>query len=241
MALRLKGGSVFLHVPKTGGNWVTHVLRKMNLVHSDVGEKHSDFGRTLLALVGHNTPSLMRGVLRLPQRVILPPDSTYMFAFVRHPLSWYESWFKYQSQDTRRWVKFGVEGRFSAWHPNSVLNELGSSEFDVFVENVLSRRPGYVSELYFSFCPPEIRFIGRHERLRTDLCEALREGNEKYDEDLIMNEAPVGVSALPSSPLTWDPRVRERAIQLEYAALVRYGYGEEATGNSCNVWKDALL
>ncbi|WP_139052875.1 hypothetical protein [Thiocapsa marina] len=198
----------------------------MNLVHSEVGEKHSDFGRTLLALAGRSTPSLMRYVLQMPKRVTLPPDSTYMFAFVRHPLDWYESWFKYQSQDTRRWTKFGDEGRFSAWHPNSVLNELGSSDFNVFVENVLSRRPGYVSELYFSFCSPEIRFVGRHESLRKDLCEALKTGNEKYDEDLIMNESAVGVSAPLSSPLVWDPRVRQRAVRLEYAALVRYGYGK---------------
>ena len=41
MALRLKGGAVFLHVPKTGGYWVNGVLREFGLVEAEVARRHA--------------------------------------------------------------------------------------------------------------------------------------------------------------------------------------------------------
>lgn len=43
MAIRLKNGSIFLHVPKTGGVWCEHVLRNSGLVEQPAGHRHSDF------------------------------------------------------------------------------------------------------------------------------------------------------------------------------------------------------
>ena len=43
MALLLRNGAVFLHVPKTGGTWVTRVLEQAGLVRSAIATRHSDF------------------------------------------------------------------------------------------------------------------------------------------------------------------------------------------------------
>lgn len=230
MALILQNGSVFLHLPKTGGNWVTHVLRKMNLVHSEIGHKHSDATRTAYALGARRAPTLSEIIRLRLNAPTLPPDSTFMFTFVRNPLSWYESWYKYQMQDTRRWTTFGSEGAFSDWHPNAVLNQLGNNEFNTFVANVLRKRPGYVSELFFSYTTPEVGFVGKQENIRIDLCNALLLGNEKFDEDLIMSSDPVGVSTPPIPEPEWHDEVRRQATKLEMAAIVRYGYEESIQG-----------
>ena len=48
MALLLKNGAVFLHIPKTGGNWVREVLGKLDLIESEIGHKHSDVDRVMI-------------------------------------------------------------------------------------------------------------------------------------------------------------------------------------------------
>lgn len=221
MALLLKNGSVFLHIPKTGGNWVTHVLTSQNLVHTHIAQKHADMPRTARALRNRRRGSLRE---RWRERVLTTlgmRDLPFMFTFVRHPLSWYESWFRYQSQDKNNWRPWGREG---VWHPNSPLNGLGDPDFNEFVRKVVRHRPGYVSQLFSSYTSPEVSFIGKQENLRADLCQALRAANERFDEDFIMTSAPVGVSEPPCAPPVWEPSVREAALQMERSALERFSY-----------------
>ena len=224
MALILKNGSIFLHIPKTGGNWVTHVLRKMNLIHSEVGQKHSDAARTIHAISTLRPASFSEFFLRKPIKSRLPTESIFIFTFVRNPISWYESWFKYQSQDSRKWCYFGTEGKITDWHPNAILNGLGHSDFNVFVKNVINKRPGYVSELMFSYTTSEVSFIGKQESIREDLCNALSMANEKYNEDLIMSEKPFGVSMPLSSRINWNEKLKKEVIKLEWPSIVRFGY-----------------
>ena len=53
MAIELVDGSIFLHIPKTGGNWVTQVLSESKLIKRQVGHKHSDF---IHHFIGQNIP-----------------------------------------------------------------------------------------------------------------------------------------------------------------------------------------
>jgi len=47
MALRLRNNCEFLHIPKTGGTWVESVLKANDLIINRLGNKHSDFDRTI--------------------------------------------------------------------------------------------------------------------------------------------------------------------------------------------------
>ena len=51
MALRLIDNSVFIHIPKTGGTWVSKVLEDQNLVKNHKGSKHTTFDLLLLKIV----------------------------------------------------------------------------------------------------------------------------------------------------------------------------------------------
>jgi hypothetical protein len=209
MALLLRGGSVFLHIPKTGGSWVTEVLEREGLIRRRFAHEHAGIDLALTWL------SRRRWLNRQPS----------MFCFVRHPLAWYESYYSYMSNPDVAWRSWGrsASGPGRKWHPNFMLNGCGAPEFNEFVRNVIRRRPGYVSELFGWYDKPPILFVGRQENLANDLATALRLCGAEFDEEAVRSAAPVNVSARASA-LEWDPAIRKELIQLEYAAIRRYGY-----------------
>jgi hypothetical protein len=220
MALILKNGAVFLHVPKTGGNWIATVLQELNLVERQTPHKHADIDH--FSAVPQASSSVMgRGLRALRYNLRAKP---FMFCFVRDPLDWYESWFRYMSQPSRRWRNWGDPGDVENWHPNAMLNGAGSADFNDFVRNVLARRPGFVTEMYGWYDRPQVNFVGRQEHLVDDLVKVLRKMDLAFDEDAIRRHKKVGVSPIPEKPIFWDPAVRRQAALCEYAGLVRYGY-----------------
>jgi hypothetical protein len=183
MALLLKDGSVFLHIPKTGGTWVRRVLKKMNLVDKEIGYFHSC------------------------------STGKFVFTFVRNPFSWYESWFKYQ--ESNGWKNF------ENWHPCSILNGLGSNNFETFLKNVLSHHPGFISNLFFSYTS-NASFVGKQENLRENLCKALSLSNINFDKYLIMNEPPLRVSQFRET--IWSKDLRNEIKISEFLSITMFDY-----------------
>jgi len=208
MALLLKGNALFLHIPKTGGSWVTTVLEEMGLVIGKIGVKHADIAHVMFA---DNSKTILK-------------NRPFMFCFVRHPLSWYESWYKHMSQPSRRWCYWGSECEVEKWHPNMMLNGLGDDNFNRFVENVAHRRPGYATEMFGWFTTPPVNFVGRQENLRDDLITALELAKVEFDPEVIRKYPKVRVSPEPNNKIVWDADLKKQVTQLEYAGLVRYGY-----------------
>ena len=122
------------------------------------------------------------------------------------------------------WNDWGVQNSSSNWHPNSVLNGLGSPDFNEFVRNVIEARPGYVSELLFAFTKPGISFIGKTENLRSDLRYVLDQLNLKYDVATIDGLEKKNVSAVSQDSIEWDSDLRQVAIWVELPALLHFDY-----------------
>jgi len=224
MALLLKGGSVFLHVPKTGGRWVTAVLTAAGLVESHLGHMHADAER-VLSPNGGSGRHLIRYLLK--RRLgLLPRTSPFMFCFIRHPLDWYESFFNYNCEPDVNWRFEGDVQDPHNWHPNAPLNGLGSPDFNCFVRNVIRNYPGYVTEMYSRFAVPQISFVGKQENLCDDLIAVLKKLQLPFDEQFIRGFDKVGVSPKRSTGLIWDPELEAEVIRQEYAGLVRWGYAE---------------
>lgn len=224
MALVLKNGAVFLHIPKTGGNWVTKALHENGLIKGVIpGRKHLDVDRVLARLSHGMIPTFKYYTLR---SIGKRPKKPFIFCFVRHPFSWYESWFKYMSQSSRQWHDWGNEKecRVWRWHPNSVLNGLGAPDFNQFVRNVVRKRPGYVTELYGWYTKPQVDFIGKQENLGEDLIRVLKILDLKFDEDYLRSLPAFGASPKLKKQIEWDPDLREEVARLEHAGMVRYGY-----------------
>ena len=180
MAILLKSGGLFLHVPKTGGNWVTEVLESNELVFAHVAGKHA--GPAQLAPLEH--------LLEIPRRYDRPNRASFRFCFVRHPLSWYESW--YRMNVDRGWPEWAVDE--DAWNPSVELNGLGASTFDRFIENVLRHRPGFLARLY-RFYAADAHFVGRQEHLAEDLIAVLTLLGVEFDAAGLLRRPHANVGA----------------------------------------------
>jgi hypothetical protein len=226
MALLLTNGALFLHVPKTGGRWVASVLKEAGLVRREILPSHADL-RCLYSPIHRNRRELLWFLLR--RHFLGWGEKRFVFCFVRHPLSWYESWFRYMSQPSRRWRNWGDETDVLRWHPAAPLNGTGSDDFTTFVQNAIRKRPGFVTEMYGQYATSAVSFVGRQESLREDLKTALARSGLSIDEELLRESAPVNQSE-KTAPLEWDPATRRRVEALEQAGMIRYGYATQPTG-----------
>jgi len=146
MAVVLKN-ALFLHIPKTGGEWVRQIFWDAGLedVQLDSGkQKHAD-----LAWFKEH-----------PEY-----DRPFRFTFVRHPVAWYRSFWGYQSG--RGWIQI----------PEVELVPPGPLEYEEFVQWVIDEHAGFLGGLYQQFTgafgKSEVEFIGKAENLRDDLHTAL--------------------------------------------------------------------
>lgn len=127
----------------------------------------------------------------------------------------------------RGWSDWGTQNSVAGWHPNSLLNGLGSDDFNEFVGNVVEARPGYVSELYYSFTKPGIGFIGKTETLRDDLAYVLDFLGHSYSRETVLEAPRENVSKTDQAEVEWDPDLRNLVMRLELSALIHFDYLSE--------------
>ncbi len=109
----LPSNALFLHIPKTGGSWVEQALREIGVqIEQPATIPGVTFRHSLLSMFQERYP--------------------YVFTFVRHPLGWYESWWKYQSGAWIVWEP-GV------WHPQRSLEKCRSGDFSDLIRFCIIR------------------------------------------------------------------------------------------------------
>jgi hypothetical protein len=157
---------VLYHIPKCGGIYAKEALRR-GLYHPEM-----DYGRCRHA--GVTNPF---GLYREHS----VPDNTYYedkqgrlsICFVRHPITWYRSYWCFRVKTESYDPKFPIDHRE---HDN----------YEDFVDSVLNEHPdGFVSKLYQQYTGKDlskIDFIGKQERLTEDLVYALKLAGQKFDE-----------------------------------------------------------
>lgn len=146
--------SVFLHIPKTGGIWVRQAIKECGITCDEIGDQHSHFPQ----------------ISKLKDKGYY--DNKFIFAFVRHPITWYQS----------RWA-FRMKYGWRAQHPLDF--NCASNDFTVFVENAIRFKPtGWVTWEYSNYIdtvPGEIDYVGTTENIVNDLITILSSAGERFD------------------------------------------------------------
>lgn len=203
--------AIFFHVPKTGGVWVRTALQKSGVHHTELRCKKCT--RPQL------DPSLERACcMHNTVDTALPETGAprLRFAFVRHPLSYYQSYWAYR-------MRMG-------WDPVLTIDKIaGNSNFHEFVRGVLKVRPGWVTKVYERFVgseeQPYLGFIGKQEQLADDLVNALSRAGESFDEEAMRQVLPENMSSrLPEwrTQCRYTSDLLDAVLQSESEAIRRF-------------------
>jgi hypothetical protein len=191
--------TLFLHVPKTGGTWVTSAVLAAGIAAvapdaPDHAAVYSEHGHALLGDVpeyGHR----------------------FRFAFVRHPLDWWRSYWGHRMREGTWWEEIEID------------RVAGHDDFGEFIRRVTRHLPGYLSSIYEQFVgtpADEIDFVGRYEHLADDLCIALRLAGETFNEAALRSAAPANVNDYARFPAFYEPDLAFALARSERRAIERF-------------------
>jgi len=140
--------SIFYHVPKTGGTYVSYWLQPFT---NRIG-------------LAHDTPSEMK-----PHRACRNPEAMDVIHCVRHPADWLTSLWRYCTDENGNWRRLNP----AILQP---IIKCGAKTFDGFIENYLEYCPGYVGDLYAHYSDsPNPVHVAKQEYLDDDLRAIVRE------------------------------------------------------------------
>lgn len=184
--------SCFLHVPKTGGSWAKEAIKAS-------GIQYEEFAI-------NNDPHVILKNCPCPEK--------FKIAFVRHPLQFYQSLWRYRMKTGWDWA-------------NPFDRDCFSDNFQTYVSNYLAKYPGYCSMAYEYYVSPpdnQIEFIGRYENLVNDLVKALKMAGEEFNEEIIQNYPPVNVTDEVQFPANYTDELEKAVREVEHTAIKRFGY-----------------
>jgi hypothetical protein len=207
MAFYLSDGSIFLHMPRCGGTYVTEVLRRTGVLGKAIGRKHDCPG-------------------------VVPMDMTVWHrVFIRHPYQFIRSvWALQHAWDWPTWPKHRNDGRW--WHPFAEINDPpfeARDDFSEFVWWVATERTGWVTSLYVKFADWPTSDVYDTDWMKDDLPELLyRLGVDPVAARVAMASAAKARNSFPHSDDAHADAIRAFE-QAEQTAYRRFGYGKKTT------------
>ncbi len=200
--------SIFIHTPKTAGQWVAAALDNAGLLTDTLGPVHT-------------SPDEISQEAAFRRRA-------FRFTFVRHPFSWYlsmwahrmdEEWEPIDDLDwfSSRWIDFWAE----------FTNQCRSNQFEEFVRKCIEYYPaGFVSNLFDAYTKG-CSFVGKQETLISDLSTALDQAGESYNTVKLESTKPKNVRGSQSyrkKNIAYSSDLIELVINAESKAIKVYGY-----------------
>lgn len=218
--------TLFLRVPRTGTLFIKAVLWK-NAIQTHRG--------ALAMKKGTNRNHAFLGHLsRLNYNNLfdegMTPKIRHVFAFVRHPLSYYQSVWSFCSSESSRQM---TQDTYRC-DPFLTPIKYYDPDFNVWVERMLDNEKNWVTRLFEQYVGPEggefCDKVGRLETIREDLTEMFRMAGIPDERDAInklspKNSAKVYTHAKP----IWDERIKMRTAHNERVAIRRF-YGDDVYG-----------
>ncbi|KKL17733.1 hypothetical protein LCGC14_2482610 [marine sediment metagenome] len=184
MALKV-GGAIFIHIPKTGGMWIRKYFEQVGIESREIGANHAT-------------------------SIELGKIDELTFCFVRHPLTWYQSYWKYkQTTQTRT---------------NPPIDQFVDRPFAEFVTAALAEHGDYLNRFYSQFVKG-VNYIGKQETLRDDFETLLRRAELPIDVNLLSGpEENKSIKPVASAKYTLPLAERVMRHEIRVARQFDYNY-----------------
>jgi len=183
-----------LCTPKTGSSWSSAAVLRAS-------EHAKPFGEAR----GRYYHAELRG--RFSQLSHMPA-----MAFVRHPLTWYPSYWNHR-------IRVG-------WHQDhNIDRECASDDFQLFVSSVVTKFPGWLTtylQRWIGTAERPAEFVGRWENLEDDLQRGLKFFGESFDEERLVSTPTENPGDYSKYPATWTESLKERVCESESELIDRY-------------------
>ena len=208
MAIKLDK-CVIMMTPKCGSSWILRSLIESRIELDAIGGGGDGniYGTGLYLDEHQSQPQL--NTTRIHSRL----DNTdtgdlFTIGLVRNPLSWLQSYWSYRM--TRGWLRSALD------------KQCQSSNFHDFIENVLSKCPGIVTETFNDYVgsPGDVSYICKQESLEDDLKLAFQIAGQKYDDDFFIKRR-VNKRMHDSG---YTAKLARGVIEAEWESMTRFGY-----------------
>lgn len=142
------------------------------------------------------------------------PRGSYLptMAFVRHPVTWWQSFWAYKTRIN--------------WTPTESISETcKSNDFNEFIRRVTSHEPGFYSKFLEAWVgEPEkpIDFVGKFENLADDLEKGLTLFGEAFDPLKLRHFPPVNTTNYDSQPTKMTGLTEQLILETERRTLKRF-------------------
>lgn len=138
----------------------------------------------------------------------IKPQGRLTFAFVRNPLTWLESNWRYKTE--------------KGWRGNDFDVNVKADTFEQFLKNYLKYYAGLVSNQMLEYAE-NVDIIGKFEDLENDLIEILNKADEKFDEKKLRSCQPTNRSNTELSTKCSD-ELKIKIYESEKKAFEKLGY-----------------
>jgi hypothetical protein len=182
MAAVILEKAIFLHVPKTGGTWITKSLISQKSYRAGIKE-HPYFN----------------GVRRADRRLQAACNGRFCFAFVRHPLTWWQSYWCHRVRNN--------------WKNTS-------RDFNEFIQNACLKTAGECGRVFDKFIN-KVDFVGRFERLERDLKKALALSGTEFNQNLFLNHA---INTAGVTKQAYTAKTEALVRKTEAKTIKKFGY-----------------
>jgi len=181
----------FICCPKTGSRFCTAALIRSTpnaIIYDGTGERYH--------------VSVDRG----------PGRDRPAFGFVRHPVTWYESYWRHRMSH--------------GWTTNHDIDrDCRSDDLNQFVESVLDQHCGWLGRYFEQWLGTDyqsLAYVGRFESLLDDLCKALEFFKQPFDEEKLRATSAVNVGDKDLHPAELDESLRQRIMESEHRLMSRF-------------------
>jgi hypothetical protein len=219
MAVILENSAI-LHIPKTAGKYVRSVLDNSGISYYQTPNQPCG-GVQQLINRGHSSHCIPYGDEEYQKR------SGRRACFIRHPLTWYQSYWAYRVQHGQRggnpYLSWRIDDGGDGAGGCLLDMATACNNFPRWIDNVIARFPDGLLTYAYNVYIEECNFVGQMETLDNDLAKFIwmYEGKVTVPGNRGVN---VG-DPLVKSMAKYRPGQPEQIMRLEAEIIDKYNYG----------------